>query len=255
MTGDEGLFAPLNHYDNPTETIIYGDNGQGDVVGLGKIAISTTKSIEDVYHVQGLGYNLLSVSQLCETGYNCLFTHEGVIVSRREDSSIVFAGHLRGKLYYVDFTKVKVDPKACLVAKSDLGWLWHCRLAHVGMRNLAKVQKDEHILGLTNVVFEKDMLCSACQAGKQVGAHHPAKNILSSSRPLKLLHIRDCSFARGHGYPRIPDPTGKGMGKKFHPRVRVRVENFTREHQTGIKLHPRVLPVTRLNIKGHQNIR
>jgi hypothetical protein len=189
MTGDEGLFALLDHYDNPTETIIYGDNGQGDVVGLGKIVISTTNSIEDVYHVQGLGYNLLSVSQLCEKGYNCLFTHEGVIVSRREDSSIVFVGHLWRKLYYVDFTKVKVDPKACLVAKSDLGWLWHRRLAHVGMRNLSKPQKYEHILGLTNVVFEKDRLCSAFQAGKQVGAHHPAKNILSSSRPLKLLQM------------------------------------------------------------------
>jgi hypothetical protein len=53
-TGDEGLFASLDHYDNPTKTIIYGDNGQGDVVGLGKIAISTKNSIEDVYHVQGL---------------------------------------------------------------------------------------------------------------------------------------------------------------------------------------------------------
>jgi hypothetical protein len=82
MTGDEGLFASLDHYDNPTETIIYGDNGQGDVIGLGKIAISTTNLIEDVYHVQGLGYNLLSVSQLCEKGYNCLFTHEGVTVVR-----------------------------------------------------------------------------------------------------------------------------------------------------------------------------
>jgi hypothetical protein len=59
MTGDEGLFGSLDYYDNPTETIIYGDNGQGDVVGLGKIAISTSNSIEDVYHVQGLGYNLL----------------------------------------------------------------------------------------------------------------------------------------------------------------------------------------------------
>jgi hypothetical protein len=85
--------------------------------------------------------------------------------------------------------KVKVDPKACLVAKSDLGWLWHRRLAHVGMRNLAKLQKEKHILGLTNVVFEKDRLCSASQARKQVGAHHPAKNILSLSRPLKLLHM------------------------------------------------------------------
>jgi hypothetical protein len=114
MTGDEGLFASLDHYDTPTEIIIYVDNSQGDVVSLGKIAISTTNSIEHVYHVEGLGYNLLSVSQLCEKGYNCLFTYEGVTISRREDSSIVFAG--QGKLYYVDFTKVKVDPKACLVA-------------------------------------------------------------------------------------------------------------------------------------------
>jgi hypothetical protein len=106
MTEDEVLFASLDHYDNPTETIIYGHNDQRDVGGLGKIAISTTNSIEDVYHVQGLGYNLLSVSQLCEKGYNCPFTHEGVTVSRKEDSSIVFVDHLWGKLYYVDFTKV-----------------------------------------------------------------------------------------------------------------------------------------------------
>jgi transposase InsO family protein len=57
------------------------------------------------------------------------------------------------------------------------------------MRNLAKLKKDEHILGLTNVVFEKDRLCSPCQVGKQVGDHHPAKNIVSPSRPLKLLHM------------------------------------------------------------------
>jgi hypothetical protein len=42
---------------------------------------------------------------------------------------------------------------------------------------------------LTNVVFEKDRLCSACQAGKQVGAPHPVKNIMTTSRPLKLLHM------------------------------------------------------------------
>jgi hypothetical protein len=45
MTGDEGLFASLDHYNNSTKTFIYGDNGQGDVVGLGKIAISTSNSI------------------------------------------------------------------------------------------------------------------------------------------------------------------------------------------------------------------
>ena len=110
-------------------------------------------------------------------------------VTRREDSCVAFTGHLKGKVCLVDFSKEKIEPKTCLVAKSDMGWLWHCRLAHVGMRNLDKLQKGGHILGLTNVVFEKDRLCSACQAGKQVGAPHPPKNILTSSRPLKLLHM------------------------------------------------------------------
>jgi transposase InsO family protein len=188
MTEDEGLFTSLDHYENPTETIIYGDNGQEDVVGLGKIVISTTNSIEDVYHVQGLGYNLLSVSQLCEKGYNCLFTHEGVTVSRREDSSIVFAGHLRGKLYYVDFIKVKVDPKL-LSGKIRLGLSMASPTSPCWHEELGQASKSDHILGLTNVVSEKDRLYSASQAGKQVGGYHPAKNILSSSRPLKLLHM------------------------------------------------------------------
>jgi transposase InsO family protein len=70
-----------------------------------------------------------------------------------------------------------------------MGWLWHRRLAHVGMKNLHKLLNVEHILGLTNVHFEKDRICSACQAGKQVAAHHPHKNVMTTERPLKLLHM------------------------------------------------------------------
>src|SRR5438876_5197709 len=122
-------------------------------------------------------------------GYNCLFTNEGVQILRREDSSIAFTGRLKGKLYFVDFTTTRVMPKTCLMEKSSMGWLWHRWLAHVGMRNLAKLQKGEHILGLTNVVFEKDKVCGACQARKQHGGPHPSKNIVSTTRPLELLHM------------------------------------------------------------------
>ena len=110
-------------------------------------------SITNVFLVETLGYNLLSVSQLCGMGYNCLFTNEGVTVFNRDNSSIAFTGQLKGNVYIVDFSTEKVEPKTCMVAKSDMGWLWHCRLAHVGMRNLAKLQKEGHNLGLTIVVF------------------------------------------------------------------------------------------------------
>jgi hypothetical protein len=57
------------------------------------------------------------------------------------------------------------------------------------MRNIHKLQKDGHILELTNIVFEKDRPCEACQDGKQVGAHHHAKNIMITTRPLEMLHM------------------------------------------------------------------
>jgi transposase InsO family protein len=42
---------------------------------------------------------------------------------------------------------------------------------------------------LKDVVFEKDKLCSACQAGKQVANTHPTKAFMSTSRPLELFHM------------------------------------------------------------------
>ena len=57
------------------------------------------------------------------------------------------------------------------------------------MRNLDKLIKGNHILGINDVIFYKDRLCSACQAGKQVGGRHPVKNIMTTRRPLELLHM------------------------------------------------------------------
>jgi hypothetical protein len=97
-------------------------------------------------------------------GYNCLFTNKCVIIFRRSDGSFAFKGVLRGKLYLVDFISEEVELDRCLIAKTNMGWLWHRKLAHVGMRNLHKLQKDGHILRLTNIVFEKDRPCGVCQS-------------------------------------------------------------------------------------------
>jgi hypothetical protein len=67
--------------------------------------------------------------------------------------------------------------------------LWHQRLVHVDTRDIHKLKKDDHILELTNIIFEKDRSCRDCQARKQVGVHHHAKNIMTTIRPLKMLHI------------------------------------------------------------------
>jgi hypothetical protein len=78
--------------------IKFDDNSQGQVLSFGKITITTEYSISRVLLVESLDYNLLSVSQLCEMYYNCLFTDKCVIVFRRSDGSFTFKCVLRGKL-------------------------------------------------------------------------------------------------------------------------------------------------------------
>jgi hypothetical protein len=83
---------------------------------------------------------LLSISQLCHIGYNCLFTNVDVSIFRRSDDSIALKGVSNDKLYLVYFTKKNIDLDACLLAKTNMGWLWHCCLGHVRMKNLHKLQ-------------------------------------------------------------------------------------------------------------------
>jgi hypothetical protein len=79
---------------------------------LGKIAISPDHSISNEFLIESLGYNLLSVSQLCKMGYNCLFTNVDVTVFKRNDDSLAFKGVLDGQLYLVNFTNNNVDSLA-----------------------------------------------------------------------------------------------------------------------------------------------
>jgi hypothetical protein len=58
-------------------------------------------------------------------GYNCLFTDVGVTVFRRSDDSIVFKGVLYGHLYLVDFNDNHAELDTCLIAKTNMGWIWH----------------------------------------------------------------------------------------------------------------------------------
>ena len=63
-----------------------------------------------------------------------------------------------------------------------MGWLWHCRIAHIGLSQLKKAFKRGMVVGVKDVTFDKNKLCSACQAGKQFATSHPMKAYLSTSR-------------------------------------------------------------------------
>ena len=70
-----------------------------------------------------------------------------------------------------------------------MGWLWHRRLGYVGMKQFNRLVKHDLVRGLKDVTFEKDKLCSACQARKKVGNTHPKKSMMSTSKAFELLHM------------------------------------------------------------------
>jgi hypothetical protein len=57
--------------------ITFGDNGRGRVLSKGEIKVSDKITLKRVALVQSLGYNLLSVSQLLDEGFEVLFRPGG----------------------------------------------------------------------------------------------------------------------------------------------------------------------------------
>jgi len=67
MTGDASKFIHISPKNS--RHLTYGDKNKGRNLGVGKIGMNSSTSIENVLLVDGLKHSLLSVSQLCDKGY------------------------------------------------------------------------------------------------------------------------------------------------------------------------------------------
>jgi hypothetical protein len=91
MTGDSRIFNSINSNDNDgIHSIIFGDNGKDKVKELGKIIISNDLSIFNVLLVESLNFNLLSVAQLCDLGFKCIFGVDDVEIISVDGSNLIF---------------------------------------------------------------------------------------------------------------------------------------------------------------------
>ena len=111
--------------------------------------------------VESLNFNLLSVAQLCDLGFSCNFTVDDVIISSVDGINLKFKGFRYKNLYLVDFSSSEAKLTTCLFSRASLGWLWHRRLGHVGMKQLNHLTKHDLVRGLKDVKFEKNKLCSS----------------------------------------------------------------------------------------------
>ena len=72
MTGNKGLFKTL--FEGKIGTVTFGDGSKSVIRGIGTVDIPGLPVFKDVWYVNGLKANLLSISQICDNGLNVLFT-------------------------------------------------------------------------------------------------------------------------------------------------------------------------------------
>ena len=100
MTSDPRMFTTLDEEVDGQERITFGDNSKGKVQGLGKVVISNNHSISNVLYIALLSFNLLSIGQLYDLGFQCLFTEKEVVVFKKDDDQVIFKGFRYNNLLF-----------------------------------------------------------------------------------------------------------------------------------------------------------
>ena len=72
MTRNKGLFKTL--FEGKIGTITFRNGSKFVIRGIGTVDIPGLPVFEDVWYVDGLKANLLTISQICDNGLNVLFT-------------------------------------------------------------------------------------------------------------------------------------------------------------------------------------
>ena len=122
MTGDRSLLMDSTLRPSDKSHITFADTGKSKVLGLGRVAISKDQHMDKVMLVESLGFNLMSVSMLCDLNMIVIFGKYRCLVLMESDKSLVFEGYRKDDLYMVDFS---AGPQlvVCLLAKASEFWL------------------------------------------------------------------------------------------------------------------------------------
>ncbi|GJX30183.1 gag-pol polyprotein [Tanacetum coccineum] len=182
----------------------YGDYVMGDSV------------ISRVYYVEGLGHNLFSVGQFCDSDLEVAFRKHTCCV-RDLNGTDILKGSRGTNLYTISIDEMMKSSPICLLSKASKSksWLWHRRLNHLNFGTINDLARKDLVRGLPRLKFEKDHLCSACQLGKSKKFSHRPKSENTNMEVLHTLHMDLCGPMRVQSI----------NGKKY---ILVIVDDYTR---------------------------
>ena len=146
MTRDKSLFTKLSSKDGGFVT--FGDNKKGKIIRISSISISPNPSIENVLLVNGLKYNLLSISQLCDNGNRVIFDKLHCSIESINDHKALFVINRHDNVYILYLNDLYASDVNCLYVNNENGWLWHRRLGHAHMDLIVKFLRKDLVIGL-----------------------------------------------------------------------------------------------------------
>ncbi|GJW87310.1 putative ribonuclease H-like domain-containing protein [Tanacetum coccineum] len=152
--------------------------------------------ISRVYYVEGLGHNLFSVGQFCDSDLEVAFRKHSCYV-RDTDGVELLKGSRGSNLYTISVEDMMKSSPICLLSKAlqNKSWLG-TRLNHLNFGTINDLARKDLVRGLARLKFENDHLCSACQLGKSKKHTHKPKTENTNLEVLNTLHIDLCGPMR-----------------------------------------------------------
>jgi len=88
------------------------------VISGGQVSLNPSLYINNVLLVVGLNYNLLSISQLCDSGNNVIFD-KGKYTTYQHDRTGMFVANRQGNLYKIDMDELSDQRVSCLMSEKE----------------------------------------------------------------------------------------------------------------------------------------
>ncbi|GJU49505.1 retrovirus-related pol polyprotein from transposon TNT 1-94 [Tanacetum coccineum] len=129
--------------------------------------------------------NIIGKGQICDNKCRVTFSEHDSEITK--DGKIIGRG-IRKKGLYVMKLGNKPKDKICLATIDENSTLWYRRLGCANMRLIQSLTSKELVRNLPKLKFDQH-LCDACKIRKQAHASHKAKNTVSTTRFLELLHM------------------------------------------------------------------
>ncbi|GJX23262.1 retrovirus-related pol polyprotein from transposon TNT 1-94 [Tanacetum coccineum] len=194
MTGNRSKLK--NFVEKFIGTVRFGNDHFGAIMGYGDYVIGDSV-ISRVYYVEGLGHNLFSVGQFCDSDLEIAFRKHSCFV-RDMNGVDLLKGSRSTNLYTISIDDMMKSSPICLLSKASKSksWLWHRRLNHLNFGTINDLARKDLVRGLPRLKFEKDHLCSACQLGKSKKYSHKPKSENTNMEVLHTLHMDLCGPMR-----------------------------------------------------------